>query len=175
MVGDYNMDDSHIKEELSINYINTIACMAGIDFDLIRPDGDSTDAIVKKWIALDGGLKFHASLRVQLKTTSSETQYSDNGELISYQLKVKNYNDLCMPATTPIILGLLVLPKEESDWVKWTAQDLMIKGCMYWGDFSKRALSTNSDNITVKIEKKNVINSETLQSMLENIAREGKI
>ena len=46
---------------------------------------------------------------------------------------------------------------------------------MYWGDFSKRVLSTNSDNITVKIEKKNVINSETLQSMLENIAREGKI
>lgn len=65
------MDISHIKEELSINYIATVAAIAGIDYDIIRHDEDSTDGLLKKQMILSNGGKFNASLRVQLKCTSS--------------------------------------------------------------------------------------------------------
>lgn len=169
------MDNSHIKEELSISYINTVASIAGIDYEIVRHDDDSTDAILKKWIFLDEKMKFLSSLRIQLKTTSSKSKYNDNGKIITYSLKAKNYNDLCMPATIPIILGLLILPEEEADWVEWTPQELYIKGCMYWVNLANESLTSNKDEKTVKIEKENVINSETLQYMLEKIAKEGQV
>jgi hypothetical protein len=73
------VDTSQKKEELSINYIATVAAIAGIDYDIMRHDGDSTDGLLKKQISLSNGRRFNASLRVQLKCTSSPSQYSDDG------------------------------------------------------------------------------------------------
>jgi len=166
------VDTSQIKEELSINYIATVAAIAGIDYDIIRHDGDSTDGLLKKQMFPSSGGRFNASLRVQLKCTSSPSQYSDNGKLISYQLKAKNYNDLCAPATTPAILGLLVLPENEDEWIRWNSEELMIKGCMYWLSLSNRDETANTGKITVKIDKCNVINNETLLQIFNKIAVE---
>lgn len=113
-----------------------------------------------------------AQMRVQLKCTSSLTQYKDNGDSYTYTLKVKNYNDLIRPATTPIILGLLILPADETIWLEWTEEELRIKGCMYWADFSGFTESTNSHSIDVRIDKKNVLNSSTIVRILEDSARE---
>ena len=166
------MDISDIKEELSINYIATVAAIAGIDYDIIRHDKDSTDGLLKKQMILSNGGKFNASLRVQLKCTSSTSQYSDDGTIISYVLKSKNYNDLCAPATTPAILGLLIIPEEQEEWTKWSTEELIIKGCMYWLSLANEEETTNVGNITVKIHKNNVINSQTLLQILNKIAEE---
>ena len=125
-------DIPQIKEELSINYIATVAAVAGIDYDIIRHDGDSTDGLLKKQMFPSNAGRFNASLRVQLKCTSSTSQYSDNGKIISYKLKVKNYNDLCAPATTPAILALLIIPENQDEWTRCSSEELIIKGCMYW-------------------------------------------
>lgn len=77
-----------------------------------------------------------------------------------------------MSSTTPIILGLLVLPEDEKEWIKWSSEELLIKGCMYWADFSTESESRNSGTVSVKINKNNVINSETLHDILERIAKE---
>lgn len=41
------MNEKNIKEELSICYISTIAANAGIDYETIRHDDDSTDGLIK--------------------------------------------------------------------------------------------------------------------------------
>ncbi len=69
-------------------------------------------------------------------------------------------------------MGLLILPEEEKLWVNWTEDELLIKGCMYWAEFSKETESSNEGTVSVKINKKNVINVESLQNILEMIARE---
>lgn len=127
---------------------------------------------MKKRILLGGNKKFNAELRIQLKCTSSPSQYTDHGDTLTYKLKVKNYNDLCLPSTTPIILGLLILPENEELWVNWTEEELLIKGCMYWAEFSKETESSNEGTVSVKINKKNVINVESLRNILEMIAKE---
>lgn len=126
------MDTSAIKEDLSISYISAVAAINGIGYETVRHDEDSTDGILKKIVTLEDGRKFDAELRIQLKATSSVSQYTMTDEKITYQLKAKNYNDLCMPGTSPIILGLLILPSDETEWIGWTPNELMIKGCMYW-------------------------------------------
>ena len=100
------------------------------------------------------------------------TQYTDDEEILHYKLKVKNFNDLCTRCTTPIILGLLVLPEDEDTWVKWSEKDLLINGCMYWADFSNESPSDNKNTVTVSINKKNLINKDTLLEILEKIAKE---
>ena len=160
------------KEDIHISYISAVCASAGISFDLQRHDNDSTDGIIKKLIKLPNGSKYMSSLRIQLKCTSSKSQYTDDGTILKYSLKVKNYNDLCMRCTTPIILGVLVLPEEEETWVQWSEKDLLINGSMYWAEFTGEQPSQNTSTVTVSIDKKNVINKDTLLNILEEIAKE---
>lgn len=148
------MHESKVKEDISISYISAICAHAGIAYEILRHDDDSTDGLLKKCIEINDGKKFYSELRIQLKATSSPSQYEDKGDYINYKLKVKNYNDLCCPATTPIILGLLILPEDYSEWVHWTQEDLLIKGCMYWASFSEKQMSDNSNWVSVKLDKR---------------------
>lgn len=160
------------KEDIHISYISAVCASASISFDLQRHDDDSTDGIIKKLVTFDDGTRYMPSLRIQLKCTSSTSQYSDCGEHLKYMLKVKNYNDLCTRCTTPIILGLLVLPADENTWIEWSEQELLINGCMYWADFSNKSPSKNKNAVTISIDKKNVINKDTLLEILWKIAKE---
>ncbi len=166
------MQITQIKEDVSISYISALCAYSGIAYEIVRHDEDSTDGILRKRISLDDGRKYDAELRVQLKSTSSTSQYTDNGDTITYRLKVKNYNDLCLPSTTPIILGLLILPENQDEWINWSTEELILKGCMYWASFYGETESKNKGNVSVTIDKQNVINDKTLQDILNKIAKE---
>lgn len=159
-------------EDLQISYISALCASVGIDYDIQGHDADSTDAIIKKKIILPNGSWYFSQLRIQSKSTFGESQYEDKGDQIKYKLKVKNYNDLCTQATAPIILGLFILPKEDSTWVNWSIDELLVKGTMYWMDFSSNTPSSNSETITVTIPKSNVVSPDTLLEILTKIAKE---
>lgn len=165
------MYDSRQKEDIHIGYIYALCACAGVDYEIINHDEDSTDGILKKKIKFPDGTYFISELRIQLKATSSLSQYQDKGDYISYKLKAKNYNDLCTQGTSPIVLGLLILPENNSDWVKWSKEELLVRGCMYWADFSHNNKSGNDSTVTVNISKKNIINDETLLEILTKIAK----
>lgn len=160
------------QEAIHISYIKALCASANIAYSQIEHDDDSTDAIVRKILQMPNGEPFNSSIRMQLKCTYSTNKYSDHGEYITYELNAKNYRDLRMKSTAPIILGLLILPEDKSEWVKWSLEDLTIKGCMYWADLSKFPDSDNKGSVTVKLDKKNVINQKTLLDLLEKYAME---
>ncbi|MBP1543321.1 MAG: DUF4365 domain-containing protein [Oscillospiraceae bacterium] len=155
------------KEELSISYLSSIAAVAGIDYERNIHDSDSTDATLKCWI--DG---IHASLRVQLKATSSSNVFSESENTISYKLKPKNYNDLCAKSTTPIILCLLILPEDPSEWLSWSIEELSIKGIMYWVSLAGRERTDNTSSISISISKNNTITKDSLIALLKQIAED---
>ncbi len=167
------MDIEKIKEDLSICYLKTIAAVKGIAVERIEHDEDSVDVIIKKVLNMDNNMQFNSQVSVQLKSTSSCSQYSINKDEISYKLKVKNYNDLCMPASMPSILALLILPEEEEEWTKWTPDELIIKGKMFWLSLQDKDVSDNKDNVTVKIPKANVLNASTIENLIKKAAEEG--
>lgn len=169
------MDKGKIKEDLSICYLKTIATINGIALERIEHDEDSIDVVIKKLIYLHNGGKFNSQISVQLKTTSSVSQYNIGNTEISYLLKAKNYNDLCAPASMPSMLALLILPENEDEWIAWNPEELMIKGKMFWVSFQGNEETKNVGNITVKIPKENVLNVTTISTLIEKVAEEGMI
>ena len=166
------MQETQRKEDLSISYISALCAYGGIAYETVRHDDDSTDGTLRKRILLDNNHEFNAELRIQLKCTSSTSQYADKDDCLIYKLKAKNYNDLCLESTTPIKLGLLVLPEDEAAWLSWTPEELLIRGTMYWAEFSSLENTENLETVSVRIDKKNVINTDTLNEILKMIARE---
>ena len=164
------MQVSQQKEDVSISYISAICANCGVAYEIIRHDDNSTDGLVMKRIDIGDGVEVDAILRVQLKCTSSATQYSDKRNEIVYKLKVKNYNDLCKKSTAPAILCVLVLPDDE--WVRWTEEDLSIKGCMYWVYLGNQQEKDNAATVSVHIDKSNIINEKTICDLLDKIAKE---
>lgn len=160
------------QEDLHISYISALCASVGISYDTQRHDDDSTDGIIKKRIFFSEESFYDSQLRIQLKSTSSPSQYTESNNFITYKLRAKNYNDLCTPSTTPIILGLLVLPENEKTWVKWSTEELLIKGCMYWADFSSCQKSDHQTTVSVQIPKTNMISQASLLNILEKIATE---
>lgn len=166
------MHESRRKEDIHIGYIYALCTSVGVDYEIIRHDEDSTDGIMKKRITFPDGGFFDAELRIQLKATSSKSQYREEENTITYKLKAKNYNDLCTLGTSPIILGLLILPANCANWVNWTPEELLIHGCMYWESLSNKERTSNSESVNVTIDKKHVLNGETLLSIMEKIAKD---
>lgn len=166
------MDIETIKEELSITYLHAICTKEGIDFELPRHDEDSTDAIIKRKVTLTNGSEYESLIRVQLKATSSRSQYSEDETTIRYKLKIKNYNDLCRNSTTPIILALLILPENQEEWIQWTEETLLLKGRMYWASFRGEAASNNVSSINVTIDKNQVVNPDALLALLQRTAED---
>ena len=167
------MDIEKIKEDLSICYLKTIAAVRRIAVERIEHDEDSVDVVIKKVLNIDKNVSFNSQISVQLKATSSNSQYGIGKQEISYKLKVKNYNDLCMPATMPSMLALLILPEEMEEWTKWTPDELMIKGKMFWLSLQNQEVSDNKDNVTVKIPKENILNADTIENLIQKAAEEG--
>lgn len=168
------MDIEKIKEDLSICYLKMIAATNGIALDSISHDEDSVDAVIKKKINLDKmDFWFNSQISVQLKSTSSISQYSIGESEVTYRLKTKNYNDLCLPATMPSILALLILPKDQEEWIQWTPEELMMKGKMYWFNLQKCKPSDNKGTVSIKIPLENILNNETINHLLERVAEEG--
>lgn len=167
------MDIEKIKEDLSICYLKTIAAVRRIAVERIEHDEDSVDVVIKKVLNIDKNVSFNSQISVQLKATSSKSQYGIGKQEISYKLKVKNYNDLCMPATMPSMLALLILPEEMEEWTKWTPDELMIKGKMFWLSLQNQEVSDNKDNVTVKIPKENILNADTIENLIQKAAEEG--
>lgn len=169
------MDIARVKESFSINYLQIISAAKQIDLERCYYDEDSTDVILKKTIYLDGIGKFNSSIRVQLKATSSLSQYEINNNILTYKLKVKNYNDLCMASTMPSILALLILPQNEEEWLYWTKEELTLRATMYWISLQNCSISENTGTVSIKIPSENILNPNTLENLLEVAAREGRL
>lgn len=169
------MDIERIKEDLSICYLQTIATINGIALERQNHDEDSMDVIIKKFLELSGGFRFNSQISIQLKSTSSPSQYSIGEEVVTYKLKVKNYNDLCAKSAMPSMLALFVLPENEKEWISWSERELLLKGQMYWISLKGNPPSTNAESTTIKIPKYNRLSIDSIEDLLIRVAEEGDL
>lgn len=169
-----NMDIEKIKEEMSICYLQAITSVNGIALERYHHDDDSTDITLNKIISVNE-MEFNSQIRVQLKSTSSPSQYTIRENDITYRLKVKNYNDLCMPSVSPSMLALLILPENEDEWISWNTDELILRGQMYWAGFQNNEKSDNENTVSIKIPKSNILNNVTVNNLIIKAAEEGSL
>ncbi len=168
------MDSEKIKEEMSMCYLQAIAAVNGIALERYHHDDDSTDVTLNK-IVFPDGMEYNSQIRVQLKSTSSPSQYAIKEDEITYKLKVKNYNDLCMPSVMPSMLALLILPENEHEWVAWDINELLLRGQMYWICLQDNEKSGNENTVSIKIPKNHILNNMTINNLIEKAAKEGTL
>ena len=166
------MDIEKVKEDLSICYIKAISAINEIALEVHSHDEDSTDVELKRRVMINNR-PFDSNVHVQLKATSSTSQYSEDDSSITYKLKAKNYNDLCTDSSTPRILALLVLP--EVDWVNCTLDELLLRGRMYWFSLYGKNQTINTSTVSVNIPKSNVLNDTSVIKLMQKAAEEGRL
>lgn len=161
------MTETRRMEDLSVAYLSAIAAQASVDFESIGHDEDSVDCMLKKIVVLEDGNQFRASLHVQLKSTASRNLYSIGENVITYQLKKKNYDDLRKRGTNEIVLCLLVLPeKSGKPWVECTDDELLMHGRMYWCSLRNKPDATQKDRVPVELPKDQFLDSITLDALM---------
>ncbi len=147
------LTDNQRKAEMSYAYVSALAARAG--YTLQRgpdPDTDSVDATIRS------GSPNRDVIDLQLKTTAVPDEKSDG---LHFRLKRKNYNDMVMPRTVPLLLVVLELPSNESEWMDCTPERLIIRKCGWWLSLAGRDC-VDAESRTVVIPRSQRIGSSGL-------------
>ncbi|MCB0640460.1 MAG: DUF4365 domain-containing protein [Phaeodactylibacter sp.] len=165
------MTIEQVKEQLSIHYVGTMAGLKG--YRVGRPHEDyGVDIILERIQVYEvGGKKRYfssgQSIDIQLKATT-KSQLATETDLIKYDLRVQNYNDLVnrrlarekyQTSYISLLLILFVLPDDPKKWVKVKANgNLLLRGSAYWFYPSETMpLSSNKYTQRIHIPKANQI------------------
>ena len=166
------MLDTVAMEDLHIAFLSAICSKVCIRFDKITHDETSVDGYLRKKYKYNNGQEVDVSIEVQLKSTCSESQYTERSDYIIYKLKAKNYNDMCMRRNIPLYLGLLILPCNQDEWLNCGDEDLLLKGRMYLESFAGCDMTNNRESKNVSIPKKKLLTPEYLDNIMKNLGKE---
>ena len=168
------MTEEHIKEAISLRYIELIAAFNGFKTSSSYPDYGTDLDIKEVDFRLENDHKRYLEtgreLKFQLKATT-ENSVIEEGDLIKYDLNASTYNDLISRKHTknPLILILFVLPIDKENWLKISDDELIAKKCAYWFyPKNTELLTENTGKKRIAISKNNFISNETLNHLFEN-------
>ena len=159
------LSDNDRKAELSFAYLWSLAAFAG--FICQRgpdPDRDSVDAIVR------AGGSMRPQIDVQLKATSSSRRLGDG---LHFQLRRKNYDDLRASRMCPIILVVLELPENASDWLHCDTESLVMRRCAWWASIEGSS-EIDGDSKTIVLPESQSLNPDAMKTLMDQ-ARQGKL
>jgi hypothetical protein len=123
------MTSAHRQEALCRAYVQAIAALAGIGTSLPVPDYGidlSLRSITPKGTQReDAGVQLDLQLRSTTRANVSATE-------VRYDLDVRTYDLLRALPPVPRVLGVLVLPEDESRWLSQSPEELVIRQAAYW-------------------------------------------
>ena len=102
---------------------------------------DSIDATIRS------GDSMRTQFDVQLKATSTPDKKDDG---LHFRLSRKNYDDLTAARTTPLMLLVLELPSDETEWLECSVEHLTMRRCCWWASLSGSE-STDAGSKTIVI------------------------
>lgn len=163
-------------QSMSKTYMAALCAVNGYTMNVDSEDYDSVDLTIKcpgiPDDSLDPNSNFSSPvLEIQLKSTYSEVRRMQNG-CLSYNLKVKNYNDLVpVNRIVPRILVLFLMYEDEQYWVEHTIDFLKITKCAYWVCLQGLPLSDNSETQAISIPENQVLSPDELKRIMIIISK----
>ncbi len=145
---------------MSYAYLSALAARAG--YSLQRgpdPDIDSIDATIRS------GSPNRDVIDIQLKATAAPEVKPDG---LHFRLKRKNYNDMAMTRGIPLLLVVLELPSDESEWMDCTPERLIIRKCGWWLSLAGR-VRLDAESRTVVIPRSQRIGSSGLAPLFTRV------
>ena len=111
------------KEKLSLAWLGAMAAVAGFTWQRPDTDSDSID------LTLSARGPRRPKLDMQMKATASPKVRHDG---LHFRLKRKNYDDLRENRAVPLILVVVELPVEDSQWIDITTKTLVLRRRAWW-------------------------------------------
>ena len=168
------LSDNDVKEQLSYAYLHAIASRAYFGCDRPTVDRDSVDATVSARESLTSdSLLRSPRLDFQLKATALPPLV---GEAFSFELKLKNYDDLRAEGRhIPLLLAVFIMPDDETQWLTFSEEALIMRRCAYWSNIRGYAPSGNTATQTVTVMRNNILTPQTLRALLVKVSRREEI
>ena len=105
------------------------------------------------------------ALDLQLKAT---TDFTGSQGLLRFRLTIKNYRDLRDETQTSRLLVVLELPKDETQWMTVTSDELVLRRRAYWLSLQRdHEEVVGQKAVTVRIPERNVLDVEALKDLVE--------
>lgn len=170
------MTDEHIKEAISLRFVELIAAVNGYKTSSTYPDYGTDLKIIEVDYRIENEHKRYLEtgreLSLQLKATTDKS-ISIEDEKIKYDLQAATFNDLIQRRETknPLVLILFVLPFDKTNWTKISDKELVVRRCAYWyypPETSEN--TTNSNTKRIEISKDNLISSQVLNQLFEKFS-----
>lgn len=167
-----SLTPQHIQEDLSRAFVQAIAAKAGINLSLGNRSQDYTVDGTFQQISYSNGRRHESgfNLDFQLKATTN----IDLGEpsVVKFDLDAETHNYLVerskKPRTTPVILIVLNLPKDQTEWMALSEDQLILRRCCYW-IWLDGEITPNISSTRISIPKTNLLTPETINDMLTKI------
>jgi hypothetical protein len=161
------MDLSQRKEQFSRVFCRAIATVARFTVYQPEVDDDSVDLGIAGRIAYE--MPRPPRIELQLKCTARP---SDKAEEIAYRLELKNYDDLRqLDLVVPKILVVVLVPRNESEWLTQSEDELILRRCAYWTSLRGRDETKNLGKVTIRLPRSNLFSVEGLRDLMKRAAR----
>lgn len=163
------IDPKKQMEEFQYAYVAALAAHAGLNRGDYRVDDDSVDVTFTGKVP--AGTIRNPQIQLQLKCTFQD--YITKG-VLTYPLKLKNYNDLRgSNVVVPRYLAVLVVPEDTSDWVLHEPSCVALHNLCFWASLRNAPATTNETSVSIHIPVAQRLTTGTLTSMIL-AASEGK-
>ena len=167
-----------IESELSYAYLHAVAASAGMSCECSGRHADKLgiDAIVRAQEQFsDESILTDLALDVQLKATIAAP--SKKNDRLSYHLKgIDRYDKLRKSTVNPArILVVLFLPKDASDWMQQTEEQLAIKKCAWWVSLRGAPETDNDSGVTVYLPCAQVFNVQSLRDIMTRLSKQEEL
>lgn len=161
-----------IEEELSLAYASVVIAKAGgVVVGEIRRDY-GVDISVRRIKSRNGKpTDVGAVFDCQLKASINWSLESSN---VVYDLEAEAYNKLAWrrsESSTPCILVVLCLPRDESEWVNLSEEELLLRKCCYW-TYIDGAPVANKRSVRIRIARNQLFTPEEVGSLVARIEQE---
>jgi hypothetical protein len=161
----------NIESELSYAYLHAVCSKAGFSCKQgdRHDDGAGVDAEIIYRGRLDHPHFTEIQLNIQLKSTTIQSVVAN--DRVSYFLKgINRYNKLrTNDSANYKILVVLFLPENPDEWLKCTADELVMKKAAYWVNLYGAPQVDTSSGTTVYLPTANLLTPEALTT-LANLA-----
>lgn len=162
------MDTNTKKEEFSYGYLKMIGAKSGL---VIENHGRSIDNQgIDIQIVYAGEIENVHTARIdaQVKCTAQDI---DKEDYINFSLDIKTYEILRNKFVyVPIILIVVLVPKDLDEWIDIDGERTISKKCAYWISLTGFPASNNLNNLKVRIPKNNLITPESLSNIIKQEA-----
>lgn len=157
----------HQKESIGQAYVRAVVAKAGFNIAVSEHDY-GVDGLIKD-VANRGGRHFETGFGINFQLKSSVDVILED-DFVVYDLESKNYNDLVFETgMLPNILVLLVMPRDEQQWVSVGRDQLSIRHCAWWCSLAGLDPTENTETKRIKIPISQVFNPENLTDLMSKV------